>query len=303
MGFGRLMLLAFLFGNATRQAEMFTIANTVPNSMYILLAGGVLNTVLVPQIVRAIKGDADGGEAYTNRIMTAGLIGAGLITIVLTALVPVDHLASTPPPAGSRRAVRSVRLDDHARLLLHAAGLLLRRVRAGRAGTQRPRPVRSDDVGADRQQRGLDRGPADLPRRLRSRQHRQAFTTGEELLLGLGSTLGIAVQAAVLVPFLRAAGYRYRPRFDFRHTGLGKTFRLAKWTLGFVLVNQLALVVINRLASGATVGGSGAGLASLLQRACRLDPAALADHGLAGHGHAARRLAAGRGRRPGRGGG
>ena len=81
-------------------------------------------------------------------------------------------------------------------------------------------------------------------------------------MLGIGSTLGIAAQAAVLVPFLRAAGYHYRPRFDFRHTGLGKTFRLAKWTLGFVLVNQLALVVINRLASGATVGGSGAGLAS-----------------------------------------
>ena len=50
---------------------MFTLANTVPNSMYILLAGGVLNTVLVPQIVRAIKGDKDRGEAYTNRIMTA----------------------------------------------------------------------------------------------------------------------------------------------------------------------------------------------------------------------------------------
>src|SRR5215210_3783620 len=88
MGFFRLMLLVFLFGNGTRQAEMFTIANTVPNSMYILLAGGVLNTVLVPQIVRAIKGDADRGEAYTNRIMTAGLIALALITVVLTLAVP-----------------------------------------------------------------------------------------------------------------------------------------------------------------------------------------------------------------------
>src|SRR5215212_5342191 len=88
LGFGRLMLLVFLFGNGTRQAEMFTIANTVPNSMYILLAGGVLNTVLVPQIVRAIKGDPDGGEAYTNRIGTGGLIALGLITIVLTLAVP-----------------------------------------------------------------------------------------------------------------------------------------------------------------------------------------------------------------------
>jgi putative peptidoglycan lipid II flippase len=90
----------------------------------------------------------------------------------------------------------------------------------------------------------------------------RAFATGEVLLLGLGSTLGIAAQAAVLVPFLRAAGYHYRPRFDFLHTGLGKTFRLAKWTLGFVLVTQLALVVVNRLATAATVGGEGAGLAA-----------------------------------------
>src|SRR5919107_3985752 len=88
MGFFRLMLLVFLFGNATRQAEMFTIANTVPNSMYILLAGGVLNTVLVPQIVRAIRGDKDGGEAYTNRVMTAGLLVLALITVLLTLAVP-----------------------------------------------------------------------------------------------------------------------------------------------------------------------------------------------------------------------
>jgi putative peptidoglycan lipid II flippase len=86
------------------------------------------------------------------------------------------------------------------------------------------------------------------------------FTTGQELLLGIGSTLGIAAQAAVLIPFLRASGYHFRPRFDFKHTGLGKTFHLAKWTLGFVLVTQVALVVVSRLASGATVGGKGAGL-------------------------------------------
>src|SRR5215217_6845727 len=89
LGFGRLMLLVFLFGNGTRQAEMFTLANTIPNSMYILLAGGVLNTVLVPQIVRAIKGDADRGEAYTNRVVIAGLLALAAITAVLTAAAPL----------------------------------------------------------------------------------------------------------------------------------------------------------------------------------------------------------------------
>ncbi len=66
----------------------------------------------------------------------------------------------------------------------------------------------------------------------------------------------------MLIPFLKRAGYRFRPRFDFKNTGLGKTFRLAKWTLGFVLVTQIALVVVSKLATGATVDGRGAGLAA-----------------------------------------
>ena len=151
-------------------------------------------------------------------------------------------------------------VDDHARLLLHAAGLLLRRVRAGRPGAQRPRPVRADDVGPDRQQRGLHRGAADLRDRLRPDDTGAPFTSGQALLLGVGSTLGIAVQAAVLLPFLRAAATASGRASTSEHTGLGKTFRLAKWTLGFVLVTQIALVVVNKLASSATVGGKGAGL-------------------------------------------
>src|SRR5690606_906394 len=65
------------------------------------------------------------------------------------------------------------------------------------------------------------------------------FTTGQEALLGLGSTIGIAVQLLILLPYLRAAGFTYRPRFDFRHTGLGHTCRLGSWTVLFVVVNQV----------------------------------------------------------------
>ena len=81
------------------------------------------------------------------------------------------------------------------------------------------------------------------------------FTTGQELLLGLGSTAGIVAQFLILVPYLRAAGYHYRPRFDFRNAGLGHTLRLGVWTVLFVIVNQIAYVVVVRLASGGTAGG------------------------------------------------
>jgi putative peptidoglycan lipid II flippase len=260
LGFFRLMLLVYLFGNGTRQAEMFTIATTVPNSMYILLAGGVLNTVLVPQIVRAIRGDADRGEAYTNRIMTAGLIALGLITLVLTLAVPL--IISLYSAAGWK----SPRLDAQYQSMIMLGYYCMPQVffygvhvLAGQLLNARDRfgpmmwaPIANNVVSImvlllylivfERTSTGA------------------AFTTGQELLLGVGSTLGIAAQAAVLIPFLRAIGYRYRPRFDFKNTGLGKTFRLAKWTLGFVLVTQAAFVVVTKLASGATVGGEGAGL-------------------------------------------
>ena len=77
-----------------------------------------------------------------------------------------------------------------------------------------------------------------------------AFSSGQELLLGLGSTLGIVVQLLILVPYLRRAGFAYRPRLDLRGSGLGHTLRLGIWTVLFVIVNQIAFVVVQRLATG-----------------------------------------------------
>ena len=62
-GYVRSILLAAALGNLLH-ADIFTIANTIPNMLYILLAGGVFNAVLVPQLVRSMKNDADGGSAY-----------------------------------------------------------------------------------------------------------------------------------------------------------------------------------------------------------------------------------------------
>jgi putative peptidoglycan lipid II flippase len=74
------------------------------------------------------------------------------------------------------------------------------------------------------------------------------YSHGEELLLGLGHTFGIAVQLLVLLPYLRASGHLYAPKFGLRGTGLGHTARLGIWTLLFVAVNQVTLVVVTKLA-------------------------------------------------------
>ncbi|WP_152365096.1 murein biosynthesis integral membrane protein MurJ [Microlunatus speluncae] len=260
LGFGRFALLVALFGNATQQADMFNYANTVPTSMYILLAGGILNTVLVPQIVRAIRQDPDGGEAYTNRIMTLGILVLGLLTVVLTVAAPLVIWIYTPEswhtPELSRAYDSTVRLAYYCMPQIFFYGI---HVLAGQVLNARDKfgPMMWSPIANNIISIGVLSiffvvfGTGDGV---------GAFTAQQELLLGLGSTLGIVAQAAVLVPYLKSIGYQFRPRFDFKGTGLGRTVRLAKWTLGFVLVNQAALVVIQKVAGGATAEGSGGGL-------------------------------------------
>src|ERR687892_410372 len=77
----------------------------------------------------------------------------------------------------------------------------------------------------------------------------EPFSTAEVALLGIGSTLGVALQALILVPVLRRTGFRLRFRTDWRGSGLGTAGRLGAWTLAFVLLNQVAYVMVVRTAS------------------------------------------------------
>ena len=260
LGLVRVVLAAYLLGAETRQADILSMATTVPNSLYILFAGGALNTVLVPQIVRAVKNDRDGGEAYTNRIMTAFLLVVGVVTVLLVIAAPAIawiysgsgwHVPAVAPQYQSMVTLTALCLPQ---VFFYGAFFLGGQVLNARDafGPMMWAPIANNIVQVVvlvfyALVWGFHTDTS------------QPFTTGQLLLLGLGSVFGIAVQAAVLVPFMRRVGFRYRPRFDLRHTGLGHTFHLAKWTLGFVAVNQVALIVVTKLATSATAGGSGAG--------------------------------------------
>jgi hypothetical protein len=86
LGVFRAALLASVIGVAAT-GDAFTTANTLPNVIYIVMAGGVLNSVLVPQLVKAAK-SADGGEEYTSRLLTMALSMMFLVTVFATLLAP-----------------------------------------------------------------------------------------------------------------------------------------------------------------------------------------------------------------------
>src|SRR5688572_18494806 len=60
VGLARAALLIGVIGTTGYAADAFTTANNLPNQFYLLIAGGTLNAVLVPQIVRAkLRPDGD----------------------------------------------------------------------------------------------------------------------------------------------------------------------------------------------------------------------------------------------------
>src|SRR5689334_20433431 len=87
-GFARSGLLLAALGN-TLHADIFNVANVIPNMLYILLAGGIFNAVLVPQLVRSMKNDPDGGEAYLNRVITLAALFLAVATVVLVLAAPL----------------------------------------------------------------------------------------------------------------------------------------------------------------------------------------------------------------------
>ncbi|WP_028659968.1 murein biosynthesis integral membrane protein MurJ [Nocardioides insulae] len=251
-GYFRGILLAAALGNAIH-ADVFTIANTIPNMLYILLAGGVVNAVLVPQLVRAAKADVDGGDAYTSRVIT--LVGGFLllVTVLLVVFAPQVMGIFLDPnwPAQARDSAVDLARFCLPQVFFYGMFVLVGQVlnARGRFGPMMWAPIANNVISIGVLVLYLVVfGPAD--------SGAVGYTTDQELLLGIGSTLGIVAQFLVLVPYLRAAGVIYRPRFDFRDAGLGHTLRLGVWTLLFVIANQVAYAVIVRLSSSGTAAGS-----------------------------------------------
>jgi putative peptidoglycan lipid II flippase len=241
-GFLRAALLAAAIGSVGR-ADVFNVANTIPNMLYILLAGGVFNAVLVPQLVRALKQDPDGGDAFTQRIITLAALFLAGVTVVLVAIAPwLIRLYFH-----GHNAVQTASAVDFARYCLpqvffYGMFVLVGQVLNARGsfGPMMWAPIANNVVSvAVLVAYLLHYGSSAVG----------DYSSGEKLLLGVGSTLGIAVQFLVLLPYLRAAGFVYRPRYDFRNAGLGHTLGLGIWTVLFVIVNQVAYTVVVRLAT------------------------------------------------------
>ncbi|GIJ59678.1 murein biosynthesis integral membrane protein MurJ [Virgisporangium aurantiacum] len=226
-------------------ADDYQLAITLPNMVFELLVGGVLSSVIVPVLVRTRKADPDGGQAYAQRLMTLAVIALGVATTLAVLAAPLFTTLLTPSKVTS----------DDKELVTHLAYLILPAIfcygmaalmgallnSRGHFAAPMWTPILNNVVviGTAVLFIVVTSGDVVAP---------DTISTAQILVLGLGTMSGIIVQAAGLLPALHKVGFRWKPRFDFRSLGLGELGRLASWMLLYVVVNQIGLFVVLRIA-------------------------------------------------------
>ncbi|MBU4337127.1 MAG: hypothetical protein KJ548_11190 [Actinobacteria bacterium] len=273
LGMARNVVLVGVIGATSQAANAFTLANGLPNTMYNLLVSGALSAVLVPQVVRAYKRDS--GQDYVDRLLTLGFLLLGLLTLALTAAVPLitriygsGHGGDT----GGARLALAIALGYWCmpQVFFYGVYALLGQVLNARGsfGPFTWAPAANNVValvtlGLFAVMYGAHNDaiwPADQ------------WTSTQIAVLGGGATLGIIAQAVVLVPAMRHAGVRWRPRWGFRGVGLGAAGQVASWTFVALLIGQAGAIAVSQAAAaapdalprGAVVAGNAAYLSAFM---------------------------------------
>ncbi|MEV5912726.1 murein biosynthesis integral membrane protein MurJ [Streptomyces chartreusis] len=251
-GFARSAVVAAAIGTIGPVPDGYAVGNALPTIVYMLLLGGAMNAVFVPELVKAAKEHDDGGVAYTDRLVTVCVVA--LLAITATAVWAAPAIIDAYTDYTGEQAAMTTAFARYCLPQIFFLGLftLLGQVlnARGRFGAMMWAPVLNNLVvmAVFGLYLAMAMGGGDT------------LTAAETAVLGWGTTAGIAAQALALVPALRAARFRWRPRFDWRGSGLTRPLRSAGWLVLLVLANQGAYWVTTRLATTAGLdGGPGYG--------------------------------------------
>jgi putative peptidoglycan lipid II flippase len=245
-GLLRLIVLGYVLGQ-TALSDAYLIANETPNIVYDLLLGGLLSATLVPLFSTFVETDDDDA---TNVILTVSVTLMAALTLVAVVAAPLIfglysvNVADGVDPELYRQVgttlarIFLIQIFFYGLVGLANAFLNSRRRFFAAAWS----PILPNLIIIAFLLSLPNPGAADWQLEQVLSDDRLRWT------LGLGATVGIASMAAVLVPAMFATGFRFRPRFEFGHPAVRKLVSLSLWTFGFVVANQVALLVVRNLA-------------------------------------------------------
>jgi len=247
------MVLAVVGAGLTGDA--WDVANTLPNIIYLLLAGGVLNAVLVPQITKAAS-HADGGREYVDRLLTIAITGIAVVAVVFTVAAGLlVELYSTPKWTTDVRSLSTAfALICMPQIFFYGLYTLLGQVlnARNRFAAFMWAPALANIVAIS--------GMAFFLLAYPHQAAATSWTSPMVWVLAGSATAGVAAQALVLVVPLWRSGFRFRPRWGVRGVGLRTASTVALWTFAATAVSAAGFVVTSRVLTYAGQAGSLAGL-------------------------------------------
>lgn len=257
LGLVKVALLAWAIGGSVSvSGDSFAVGNLLPNTIYMILLGGMLNAVLVPQIVKAAK-NPDGGAAYINKVLTLVLSAITVITVLVIVCAPwIVHLFTLGFKPEQRDLTLAFTYWCLPQIVFYGLYAVLGEVLNARSvfGPFTWAPVINNVVaiagiivfvmlyGADP---NGTRTPGDWDH--------MAIA-----VLAGSATLGVIAQGLILFLSWRRVGIRYRPDFTWRGMGLGETGRIAAWSLATIGVMQLGGIVTQNVINTSTGEGPSA---------------------------------------------
>jgi putative peptidoglycan lipid II flippase len=245
-GFLRTLVLAYALGVGTVSIA-YNNANTLPNTVYDLMLGGILTSIVVPLLVNAAKRDADGGEAYDQRTFTLATMALFALTVIATLAASLLVSLYAHSLTGPERHLTVIFAYFFIpQIFFYGISSLAGGVLNARGHFAAPMwtPVINNIVVIAVLLLFIATGGIGATS--------STISPGQVRLLALGTTLGIVAQTAALIPFLRRVGFRWRPRFDFRRAEVTEIRRMAGPLFGYILTTQVSFLVVQNVANAAS---------------------------------------------------
>ena len=247
LGMVRNALIVMALGaTGSGAADAFNTANNLPTYLYNMMIGGILNAILVPQIVQALR--RRNGEEVVNRLLTAAATLMLVVTCIATAAAPlIFTLNANSLAQGQWRALSfAFAFWFMPQVFFYGLYALWGQVLNARSsfGPYMWSPVLNNIISIASILFYLH-----IYGRYTAGEGAEVWGWGRITLIGATTTLGIAVQALILyIPLVRS-GFRPRIIFGVRGLGLGKTVKVALWALAGVGVASLSNWITSNLGS------------------------------------------------------
>ncbi|MFC4224400.1 murein biosynthesis integral membrane protein MurJ [Lysinibacter cavernae] len=251
LGFLKIMVLAQTIGSVGVGTNAFALANSLPNNVYLIIAGGVLNAILVPHIVRAAKG-FDGGASYINKLVTLAIVVLGATTAIAVVLTPVivTIYSAASSEAGTDGAGLALAIAlgywCMPQILFYGLYTVLGEILNARRmfGPFTWAPILNNVIGI----LGLILFTVMFGADPNGDATVADWTPDRIAVLGGSTTLGVIAQAAILLVFWKRAGLKFKLDFKWKGVGLRSAGRASVWAFGIMIAAQLTLIVTTNVA-------------------------------------------------------